>query len=258
MDAVAGGGYEDAEILLSPYKHKTAVVKILEMLNRIPGETINDEISRLKMVLATIKELELNLKKFLDEKQYNLLYEHVLTLLDSFKFNLIANSADTYKQLNLAMAAREKAIHRHVKFVLSMMKPSDKLVLMGHNRHLSKDISAIKNGGAAPPGGGHVPSVGTYINQLLPGQVFSIWQLFNQGSSSQPYVNLNSKYVSRPDTLNAILAKIGSNFLIPTAGPRLFEKSLDIVGIYNAEYRTAITKQADAIFFIDEVSPLRK
>jgi hypothetical protein len=74
-------------------------------------------------------------------------------LYDSLKFNQIINPALDYEAVGTAMAAREEVMQRHVKFILSQMKPNDKLVLMGHNRHLSKESGMIKNAGAASPGG---------------------------------------------------------------------------------------------------------
>jgi hypothetical protein len=70
---------------------------------------------------------------------------------------------------------------------------------------------------AAPPGGKRVPSVGTYINRLPPGQAFSIWELHDHGSSSQPVAGLIGKYTSVPGSLKAILPEAGSNYLLPTA-----------------------------------------
>jgi erythromycin esterase-like protein len=139
------------------------------------------------------------------------------------------------------------------------MGQKDKLVLMGHNRHLSKDIGRIKNLGT-PPGGKLVPSLGTFINRLLPDQVLSIWMLYDHGKSSQPFTWLSNEYASKPGSLNAILAKVGSIYLLPTdtmdARADLLKSEIDIAGIYNATFRTAISRQADAIFFVNKVNPL--
>ena len=178
---------------------------------------------------------------------------------DSFAYFRMANPAATYKALNKAMAAREELMYRHVTFILSQMKPQDKLVLMGHNRHLSKNIEKIKNPGASPPGGKLVPSVGTLLNRLLPNQVFSIWMLYDHGKSSHPFSTLSHEYTSGPESLNALLAKVGSIYLLPTASPdapALLNAELDINGIYNVPFRAAISQQADAVFFINEVHPL--
>lgn len=254
---MTGGGYEDIEELLDPLNDNPAIIEILKSLKIVPNETIEDEINRLDRVLNSISSPETDYKQLLGERLYSMLIECIQTLRDSFEFNHITLPAADYKEVNAAMPAREEVIHRHVRFILSQMKHDDKLVLMGHNWHLSKDFGAIKNAGAAPPGGYRVPSIGTYINHLLPGEVFAIWELHDHGSGSQPFTGLSNKYVSVPGSLNAILAKAGSNYLIPTAGVPLFEKENDIVGLYNIAFRTVVAKQADAIFFISEVSPLR-
>lgn len=233
------------------------MAQVLDALDLIGGETLEGEIVRVEKALGLIEALETDLGNVLGRKRFLDLQEWVLTLRDSLRFNLIANSATDYKALNVAMAQREEVMHRQVKTVLARMGPDDKLVLMGHNRHLSKDIGAIKNAGAAPPGGGRVPSIGTYINRLLPGQVLSIWQLCGSGCSSQPYSRLGSEYTGKAGSLNAILAQVGANYILPTAGAPLLEKAMDIVGLYNATYRTAIAQQADALFFIGKVSPLK-
>lgn len=257
INAVAGGGYEDIKELLCPFQDEPAAGQVWRLLNRIDGETLEEEIARVEKALERIKVGKTDLMNVLGEKRYLDLQEWTLTLCDSLRFNRIANPATNYKTLNIAMAQREEVMCRHVETLLGRMGPAGKLVLMGHNRHLSKNIGAIKNAGAAPPGGKRVPSIGTYINRLLPGQVFSIWQLCGGGSSSQPYSWLESKYFPKPGSLNEILAQVGANYILPTAGAKLLEKKMDIVGIYNMAYRAAIAEQADAIFFIGEVSPLR-
>jgi erythromycin esterase-like protein len=140
------------------------------------------------------------------------------------------------------------------------MKPDDKLVLMGHNRHLSMDIGSIQTLGGSPPGGGLVPSLGTYLNRRLPGQVFSIWMLHESGYSAQPFSGLASEYTVRPGSLNAALSRVGERFLLSTQAQvpeaNLLHKKTDIVGLYNVPFRTAIANQADAVYFVREVSPI--
>ncbi len=261
IDALAGGGYEDITELLSFKPDSPVVRKLQSLLARVPGETVGQEIHRLNHILDLIRRQEVNLQEVLDEKQHLMLRESLRTLRDSFDFVRTANPAMDYASLNMAMAAREQVMHRHIQFILSQMAPADKLVLMGHNRHLAKHDSIIKNSGSAPPGGKRVPSVGNYINDILPEQVFSIWMLHDHGVSSQPLSWLSKEYISRPGSLNAILAKVGSVFLLPTTTgdpyARLLDKELNMVGLYNIVFRTVISKQADLIFFVNEVTPLK-
>jgi erythromycin esterase-like protein len=234
LDTLTGGGYEDVEELLATFKSEPAVLSILSLIKRVQGETLEDEMKRLINVLKKVKSLEKKLKKLLGEKRYIILEEHIQTLYDSLKFNQVINNAVDYETVGTAMAAREEVMQRHVKFILSQIKANDKIVLMGHNRHLSKESGMIRNAGAASPGGYSGPSLGTYINHLLPGQVFSIWELHEQGISSQPYSELNKVYTSIPGTLNPILSMVASNYLLTTFGVPLLEKEMDITGIYNS------------------------
>jgi erythromycin esterase-like protein len=260
IDVLAGGGYEDIAEMLHTVKDAPEAARLQLLLARVPGETVEQEIARLSRALEYIQAQELELKKLLGERVYQL-EECTRTLRDGFDFIRVANPATDWAILNSAMAAREQAMSRHVKSILDQMGPSDKLVLMGHNRHLSKDIGIIKSPGASS-GGKRVPSLGDTINRLFPDQVFSIWMLLEQGLSSQPFSWLSSEYTSKPGSLNAVLAEVGETYILSTAtsDPRahLFSAEMDIVGIYNAAYRTTISKQADAIFFVRKVSPLRE
>lgn len=260
LDSLAGGGYEDLAQLLSSLPNVLLLQELEKLLARVPGETLKEEIERLDLTLAWIADRKLSLEKIVGEQIYGQLQQWTLTLRDSFAFISLANPATDFQRLNRALAAREEAMFRHVKFILSQMNSEDKLILLGHNRHLSKDIKLIKNPGAAPPGGKLVPSLGTFLNHLFPNQIFSIWMLHDHGRSSQPFKNLPSTYHSQPGSLNAILSEIGETFILPTISSdpraRLLSREMDIVGLYNAIYRTVIAKQADAIFFVRQVSPL--
>ncbi len=261
LDVLAGGGYEDLAGMLLPVIEAPAAAKLQALLARPSGESLEQEIARLERVLEEIDAGKEQLKELLGPDSLGLLRESAQTLRQSFDFIRMANPARTWEQLNRAMAAREEAMYRRVRFILSQMEPGEKLILMGHNRHLAKESDAIKNAGGAPPGGKKVPSLGTMLNRLLPGEVFSIWMLHDRGSSSQPLSWLSSEYSSPPGSLNAMLAEVGPYFLLPTVSPdpraRLLGKPLQVNGIYNQVFRTAVARQADAVFFVRRVNPLR-
>ncbi|MGE5553940.1 MAG: erythromycin esterase family protein [Betaproteobacteria bacterium] len=211
-------------------------------------------------VLAVMAARQLELEQALGEERYAQLRQWTITLRDSLDFVRLAHSATSWTMLNKAMATREVAMHRHVQQILAAMAPDDKLVLMGHNRHLAKNSALIRSAGGSPPGGRRVPSVGTFVNRLLPGQVFSIWMLHDHGASSQPFSWLSSEYVSIPGSLNQVLTQVGEVYLLLTAptdpSARLLATEVAVAGIYNATYRTTLADQADAIFFARKVNPL--
>ncbi len=260
VNAAAGGGYRDAEDLLGPFFHSPGFAQIRQLLALVPGETIEQEIQRLDRVLHALEFQKAALKEQLSEARYDLLRQGIQTTRDSFAYYRLANPAADYKALNYAMAAREELMCRHADFILSQMGPDDKLVLMGHNRHLSKDIGSIQKLGGSPPGGGLAPSLGTYLNRRLPGGVFSIWMLHESGYSAQPFSSLASGYTVKKGSLNAVLSSVGERFLLSTEAKvqeaNLLHKKRNIVGLYNVPFRTAIVRQADAVFFVREVSPI--
>jgi erythromycin esterase-like protein len=260
IDTLAGGGYEDLGELLKPKQNRPAIFELQSQLARVPGETLVQEIQRLQKVIGRIQLQATEFKNLLGEKIYEQLREGLLTLLDSFRFVWVTKSAKAYRTISPAMAAREETMVRHVQFILSHMEPGAKMVLMAHNRHLSKNNAAIRQAGAGP-GGKRGPSLGTAIHRLLPDQVFGIWMLQGQGFSSQPYSQLSSEYTLQPGTLNAILAQIGETFLLPLMAfdPRtsILNRELDIIGIYNVIFRAVIRQQVDALFFVNKVSRIQ-
>ncbi len=250
-----GEGYSQAASLLN-----NCCKELKQLLKQVAGETVEEEIVRLNQLLEHLN-INITLQQQ-QEKLYRQLVHCLSSIRNSLTYFLSANSAENYQQLNKAMAIREKNMYHNVQYILSEMKPHDKLVLMGHNRHLSKNINNIKRAGAAPPGGYLVPSLGTYLNKLFPDQVFSIWMLHNRGQSAQPFTQLSKSYTPHPQSLNTALAQVGPVFLLPTFshGKRasLLHKMTNIVGIYNQVFQATVSEQADAIFFVDEVSPLQQ
>lgn len=261
INAEAGGGYKDILDLLEPAAHLEPVAEIRKLLERVQRETIEQEIERINHLFAEVGLKQGVLEKILGENRCGMLIQSIRTLRGSLEYFRISNPAADYNELNKAMAVREEAMLQNVIFILSQMDSKDKLILMGHNRHLSKKIESIKKLGASPPGGKIVPSVGTMLNRMLPGQVFSIWMLQHHGRSSQPFTGLSSEYTDKPGSLNSILSDIGSAYIFSTDTEDkracMLKSNMNIVGLYNMVFRTAISKQADAIFFVDEVTPMR-
>ena len=107
IDTVAGGGYEDAEALLRPFERELPVHAVLASLERVRGETIEEEIRRLNGVMEAMGRAAPRLRELLGAQRYRILQENILTLRDSLEFNRIANPARDYGRLNAAMAMRE-------------------------------------------------------------------------------------------------------------------------------------------------------
>jgi hypothetical protein len=108
----------------------------------------------------------------------------------------------------------------------------------------------------APPA-----SLGTQLTGGHPEQVLSIWLLHGWGRDAQPLESLPRELTLHRGSLNAALAELGSCYLLPLgpaeALPELLRGERELRWIYDAGCRTALARQADAVFFVREVTPLR-
>jgi hypothetical protein len=92
-------------------------------------------------------------------------------------------------------------------------------------------------------------SVGAHLHRRFPGQVLSIWMLYGQGSLMTPKGPRTVRLCD--DTVESLLAQVGDRFLLPLndvnphANIRLMEGSY---------VSTDLTAQADALYFVGEVS----
>jgi erythromycin esterase-like protein len=262
VDYVAGGAYEDLEDLFHAVRGDAVIGRLRGMLARVRGETIEAEILRLHGVLGTMEAEREHLRNVLGNAAYDQAHVAVRNLRDSIDYIRVAHPAQDWETLSRALAAREQAMCRNLEHVLEAAGAGDKIVLLGQNLHLSKDLSRIgmpvAQGG---PGGGQLPSLGEYICRRLPGQVLSIWMLYNRGRDCQPFTWLSRELRPVPGSLNAALAEVGLAFLLPLASPdpraAPLATEMDVVAApYNTVSRLAIAAQADAIVFVRDVSPL--
>lgn len=261
VNAVVGGGYADIEELLRPFSREGVVSRLQGVLEPVSGESYFRENLRLEKALSLLGDAGDEFNALIGPDAFRSLKRNLETVQKSLQYHRIANSAASYRELNTAMALRETLMLRQVEYMRRGPGKGKKIVLMGHNRHLSKNIYRIKSAGAGPPGGGLVPSLGTSLYRRDPSAVFSIWMLFESGESSSPGQKQNRTYTPHPDRLNALLSRVGSTFLLPTDNldPRagMLKKPAAITGLYNLPFRAAVAEQADALFFTRTVSKLR-
>jgi len=260
-DYIPGAGYEQIDELLLGHESCALVTDMRALLARVEGETMQEESVRVGSALQWLEENHDGVDDAIGSDAGQRLRYAVLNLRDSLDYVAVANPATDWETLRQAMAKREQIMHRHVSRVLSTLGPEEKLILMAHNQHLAKDdegISAPQVG--AGPGGGIVPSVGCYLNRLFPGEVFSIWMLWEHGEDCQPFPQLRSELCSPPSSLNALLADVGPVFIVPTHSPdprsQLLSGETEIASMYNQVLRATLADQCDAVFFVREVRPL--
>jgi erythromycin esterase-like protein len=251
IDPLPGGGYEDLAEILDSIPSDAAIDRIRNTLRRVPGETIEAEIARLDDAVSLI-----------DAKRFDALRHSATCLRDTFEYVRITYPAKTFDALNPGMAFRERYMHRQVDRMLGRMRANEKLALMSHNMHLCRAPEAVAGSDAsAGPGGKTDPPLGGWLAARYPNEVFSVWMLIGRGRDSQPFPTLSKEIREKAGTLNTLLAEIGDCFLLPidAADPRarLLTENIEIMHDGNGGVRAALARQADAIFFVRDVTPLR-
>ncbi|MGH7865802.1 MAG: erythromycin esterase family protein, partial [Candidatus Binataceae bacterium] len=261
VDYVPGSAYEDIEEVLAPIAKQSAVRELNAVLKRADGETIAEEVGRLRNARQLIEDRRADFDSAVGSDGVDFVAESITSLRESLEYVSIGYHTDSWVEVNRAMAVRERSMVRRFESLLARCGADQKLVLMSHNMHLSKNIRAVRDQTyLAGPGGGSCVSVGTALNDRFAGEVFSIWMLCDHGTDSQPYRELGDKVTSPRGSLNAALSRVGGCYLLRTSstdeGAALLRSDAKIA-MAGGTVTAAIADQADAIFFISAVSPLR-
>jgi hypothetical protein len=209
-----------------------------ESYPRVPRESLTDEAERLEGMKTTPKGSDQN---------------DVRAMIDSSRYAALGNPAPTYDALRPAMALREEAMKRRVTTKLDALADDEQLVLLGHAFHLAKDDSGIRGVGVGP-GGDRVPSLGHYIAQELGLAPFVVWWIYGAGEDSQPFPDLPKTAKYPAASLNARLARRGVPMVLGTAG---LTGDVGIGHMYSQVVPANLGAEADAVFFLPRVSPLR-
>lgn len=178
-------------------------------------------------------------------------------------------------------AQRERLMMQYLDEIVAALEAEEKLILMGHNLHLSKEGSRLRSQPQPSrfwgwpswlralayetlarltqcplDGGLQNGSVGSHLHQRFPGHVLSIWMLYGQGSLMMP----RGPRTVRPhgDTIESLLARVGDRFLLPLNDADPQAKAI----LHNANLRLSwgsyvsadLTAQADAIYFVKHVN----
>jgi erythromycin esterase-like protein len=148
---------------------------------------------------------------------------------------------------------------RRLEWLLGTLADDELLVLLAHAFHLAKDDGALRATQGVGPGGDQVHSLGHHLTQILRVPSRSIWLLYGAGEDSQPFPDLPTTARYPDDSINSQLAKFGSPLVLPT-GPAKAAALAEPVGVghmYNLVVPVHLPSQADAIFFIPRITPLR-
>lgn len=238
VDAV-GAGYED---VLAHRDDPDLRDGFWERLERRPGESVDEEIERLESVLDEHPGLG----------KARMAHIEVDAMIASLRYTSLVNPATSYEALRPAMELREHVMKRNVERALYPLTDDDVLVVMSHAFHLAKDDAGIRGPGVGP-GGGRTTSVGHHLVKDLGLDAFAVWFVYGGGTDAQPLRDLPNVARYPGTSLNARLARRGAPLVVPVD-----ERAGDVqVGhMYNQVADVALPSQADAIFFVPEVSPL--
>ncbi len=252
-----GGGYVDAAAILKPHAGHPAVVKLFDLLKRVPSETRQAEIERLDRCAQFVMANRKNLIAAIGDDAVFELSQSIDNLAESLRaidaIRLPPGNAERMEGLS----RRERVMCRRLDELLSRLPKDEKIILLGHNLHLSKDSPTIKLGDTPM-----WPSLGTHLAKKLPGEVLAIWLLYDHGTHG----SIRDTPPARPiaatqEMLEQTLARVGRTYLLPlptrvSAADWLNEEHTLLMG--GTVCRANLVQQADAVFFITEVSEPRK
>ena len=183
--------------------------------------------------------------------------EDLQSMIETLRYTALAHPAADYEALRPAMAYRETTLKRRVERMLHSLADDEVLVLMAHAFHLAKRDDRI-NGVGVGPGGDQVSSLGHHLvaTQGLP--VYSVWLLYGGGHDSQPFPDLPRTASYPADSLNAHLSRRRNALIVPVRpGTEALERDVGVGHMYNLVVPVHLPSQADAIFFVPQVTPLQ-
>jgi hypothetical protein len=174
-------------------------------------------------------------------------------------------------------AGRERFMMQSLDAIVEGLGGDEKLILLGHNGHLSKDAGSLRFypqlnafwglrswlgawgyrvflqsiGFSGKMG----DSVGAHLQRRFPGQVLSVWMLYGQGSLLTPKGPQTVRL--RSDTVESLLAQVGERFLLPLNDvdpqARAILSHANVRSAGGWYLSTDLTAQADALCFVKEV-----
>jgi len=220
------------------------------------GETRIEEAERLQKVIKLVGTQKPQLKAQLGETDFKVLNKYLRNIRDSLIFLEGAVEGPQSRSWAPALIEREKVMFRLMDELLIELPPDEKIILMAHNLHLSKDYKTCGFVGFPM-----WPSIGTHVAKALPDQVYAIWMLYDHGRHANVMRrDVYEDVASHPNRIEHIMAKAGSNYLLPLFTGDSRETYLDSEKGFVLNGRIGkgyIRNQADAIFFVKQVHEIQ-
>jgi hypothetical protein len=265
--------------LLEDQGHNIQIQEILHLLDELAGLSIDQQLAQVGAIQRSLIAQPGIYKETLGQGASDELQTWLCFLHDSIRAEKRPRMRHDLRGHRLWRAERERLMMRYLDRMIDGLNAGEKVMLMGHNGHLSKDATQLF---ARPqlslswgvrswfralgysiwarihrcPLNMYEGSVGTHLHQRFPGEVLAIWTLYGQGQLMGRDGPLDIRV--HGDTIESLLAQVGDRFLLPldNVGPEaraiLTHANFRWAG---GQYASAdLTAQADAIYFIKHVT----
>ncbi|MGD8536392.1 MAG: erythromycin esterase family protein [Candidatus Aminicenantes bacterium] len=255
-DIISGIGYQDIRKRLKSHSSQKVIREILKRMDLVKGESVLEEAARIGDLIRYVDNSGDPVTSIIGKREYTLLTRDLRSLRDGLIF-LDAFKKAPSPEWGPALREREKTIFRQMDEFLEDLDKDDKIILIGHNMHLSKDYTKVWMSW-----GPMWPSIGSHMVHRLPGQIYSIWMLYDHGRHGNMWnESFYEDVPSHPLRIERLFTKAGLRFILPFHSQDQREQYLDEDRNFVANGGLAhgfIRSQADAIFFVSEVTPIRE
>jgi erythromycin esterase-like protein len=249
-----GGGYTDVEAMLSPVSDQPLAREIMKRAAPVPGESRIEESERLEGLLRYLANQVEWPSRPLGEEDAKELERILRGMAESFRFAEAVRKPRGSEERTEGMLRREQNMGRQAFEYIEDLPGDAKVILLGHNLHLSKQGEGIQAGEFKM-----WRSVGAHLAEEYRDQVFGIWMLFDHGRHGNVHLDDPVEELkSRPGTLERKMTHVGHLFLLPFLSSDHREAYLDQdrdLLIMGQVGRTKLRMQTDAVFFVAEVTP---
>ncbi|WP_218920243.1 erythromycin esterase family protein [Chondromyces crocatus] len=259
-DTPPGGAYQDLRETLKEVADTPEGEEALHQLALVPGEDLSQEALRVFTLAEAVQaELPLYVSAF-GQARATQFQEQVVALAESLVWVVAQIQAPTLAARRRFLDRRERFMHAQLDRWLAQ-HPKEKLVLLGHNAHLSRASEKLRMG---LPDGEHAPmwrSVGTHVVGKRPADVLAVWLLGGEGrhflpDGKHPVVR---EVPLRSGSVEAALAPFGDAFLLDLRErpPGTLLDAVVPFGHPGSHGHGPVGLNADALVFFRRVSPPR-
>jgi erythromycin esterase-like protein len=270
---------EPIQALLDEYARDDSVRGLLKALSELQSLETEQRLTRVEAMRMDVSKRRDVFVGSIGEGRWRLLQSWMRTLHFGVAAVNRPREAQDPAGHRLWRAGRERTMMEHMDDIVAALGPDDKVILLGHNGHLSKDASklffrpqrgvfwgcgswfrALGYGAyekaTRRPLNMHGQSVGAHVHNRFPGQVLSIWMLYGRGQLMGRDGPIDVRL--HGDTVESLLAQAGDRFLLPL--DRMDPAARDVLVRANlrsasGRYASAdLTAQTDALYFVKDVS----